>query len=231
MPNPLDSRFRGNDGVRAFRIRYNSQSIRFEYTFELSWNTLKDRLEHDGVIMQSVTPRNVIRTAAATGLVADGQTWIDMLEDRRNISHRYDIEMIENVLGNIRDNYLAHRAEVRCASLRKHQLRTAEAPHRRKGHHHIRKRQRIGGDMKRAYKAILHGDKVEWLDGAPDADGPVPVEITVEAGSSSEPTDEESEPVSELFQELADMGAFADIEDPVAWQQEIRKDRPLPFRD
>ena len=79
---------------------------RFEYTFELSWNTLKDRLEHDGVIMQSVTPRNVIRTAAATGLVADGQTWVDMLEDRRNTSHRYDIEMLENVLGNIRDNYL-----------------------------------------------------------------------------------------------------------------------------
>ena len=79
---------------------------RFEYTFELSWNTLKDRLEHDGVIMQSVTPRNVIRTAAATGLVADGQTWIDMLEDRRNTSHRYDIEMLENVLSNIRDNYL-----------------------------------------------------------------------------------------------------------------------------
>ncbi len=79
---------------------------RFEYTFELSWNTLKDRLEHDGVIMQSVTPRNVIRTAVATGLVADGQTWVDMLEDRRNTSHRYDIEMLENVLGNIRDNYL-----------------------------------------------------------------------------------------------------------------------------
>jgi nucleotidyltransferase substrate binding protein (TIGR01987 family) len=79
---------------------------RFEYTFELSWNTLKDRLEHDGVIMQSVTPRNVIRTAAATGLVAEGQTWIDMLEDRRNTSHRYDIEMLDNALGNIRDNYL-----------------------------------------------------------------------------------------------------------------------------
>ena len=79
---------------------------RFEYTFELSWNTLKDRLEHDGVIMNSVTPRNVIRTAATTGLVADGQTWIDMLEDRRNTSHRYDNELLEEVLGNIRDNYL-----------------------------------------------------------------------------------------------------------------------------
>ena len=24
---------------------------RFEYTFELAWNTLKDRLEHDGVVL------------------------------------------------------------------------------------------------------------------------------------------------------------------------------------
>ena len=79
---------------------------RFEYTFELSWNTLKDRLEYDGVIMDSFTPRNVIRTAAATGLIADGQTWINMVEDRRNTSHCYDMELLETVLGNIRDSYL-----------------------------------------------------------------------------------------------------------------------------
>ena len=79
---------------------------RFKYTFELSWNTLKDRMEYDGVATDSVTPRSVIHTAAATGLIADGQTWIDMLEDRRNITYRYDIELHEEVLGNIRDNYL-----------------------------------------------------------------------------------------------------------------------------
>ena len=80
---------------------------RFEYTFQLSWNTLKDHLEQDGVVMQSVTPRSVIRTAAAAGMITDGQTWIQMLEDRRNTSHLYNIEMLDNVVGNIRDNYLS----------------------------------------------------------------------------------------------------------------------------
>ena len=80
---------------------------RFEYTFELSWNTLKDRLEHDGVVMASVTPRNIIRTAVASGLITEGQTWIDMLDDRRKTAHRYDIEMLEDVLTNIQNNYLA----------------------------------------------------------------------------------------------------------------------------
>ena len=85
--------------------------------------------------------------------------------------------------------------------------------------------------MKRAYKAILHGDRVEWLDGAPDAEGPIEVEITVESDPLGDQTKEGIEPVSHIFQALADMGAFAEIEDPVAWQREIRKDRPLPFRD
>lgn len=84
--------------------------------------------------------------------------------------------------------------------------------------------------MRRAYKAILRGDRVEWLDGAPEAERPLRVEIMVEADSFSDPTEEEIEPVSHLFQALADMGAFAEIEDPVAWQREIRKDRPLPGR-
>ncbi len=63
--------------------------------------------------MNSVTPRNVIRTAAATGLIAEGQTWISMLEDRRNTSHRYDINLLVEVLGNIRAQYLPALAALR----------------------------------------------------------------------------------------------------------------------
>ena len=37
--------------------------------------------------------------------------------------------------------------------------------------------------------------------------------------------------VARLMQELAERQSFSDIEDPVAWQHEVRQDRPLPFRD
>ena len=83
--------------------------------------------------------------------------------------------------------------------------------------------------MRRAYKAVLHGDRLEWLDGAPDADGPLQVYVTI--SNLPDPEDPEGQTVFEMFQALADMGTFADIEDPVAWQREQRKDRPLPFRD
>lgn len=33
------------------------------------------------------------------------------------------------------------------------------------------------------------------------------------------------------FATLAEMGTFADIQDPVEWQRQIRKDRPLPGRE
>ncbi|MGA2496667.1 MAG: hypothetical protein ABSH20_02940 [Tepidisphaeraceae bacterium] len=35
----------------------------------------------------------------------------------------------------------------------------------------------------------------------------------------------------EAFEKLRQMNPFREIEDPVAWQREIRKDRPLPGRD
>ena len=85
--------------------------------------------------------------------------------------------------------------------------------------------------MKRAYKAILHGDRVEWLDGAPEAEGPVPVSIIMGEEDTVSSGDNEGKSIVELFQALADLGTFADIGDPVEWQREQRKDRPLPGRD
>ncbi len=80
---------------------------RFEYTFELAWNTLKDRLEYDGIAFQSVTPRSVIRQGLQSGLIANGETWLDMLTDRNLSSHTYDAARIEAVLRNIHGRYLA----------------------------------------------------------------------------------------------------------------------------
>ena len=80
---------------------------RFEYTFELAWNTMKDRLEYDGVVFDTVTPRSVIRQAFQSGLIADGETWLDMLIDRNLSSHTYDAARVEAVLTNIHGRYLA----------------------------------------------------------------------------------------------------------------------------
>jgi nicotinic acid mononucleotide adenylyltransferase len=37
--------------------------------------------------------------------------------------------------------------------------------------------------------------------------------------------------MAEILAELAKINALAEIDDPVQWQKEIRKDRPLPHRE
>ena len=80
---------------------------RFEYTFELAWNTLKDRLEYDGIAFRSVTPRSVIRQAYQAGLIRNGETWMDMLTDRNLMSHTYDADRFEAIVTNVHDRYLS----------------------------------------------------------------------------------------------------------------------------
>ncbi|MFO7535272.1 MAG: nucleotidyltransferase substrate binding protein [Kiritimatiellia bacterium] len=79
---------------------------RFEMALELAWKTMKDYLEHGGVVVQPLTPRNVIKEAFAARLLSDGQVWIDMLDHRNLLSHTYDRPTFEKVVLAVRDRYL-----------------------------------------------------------------------------------------------------------------------------
>lgn len=79
---------------------------RFEFVLELAWKTLKDYLEHEGRVFTPVTPRNVVKEAFASRILNDGQVWIDMLDHRNLLSHRYDSETFERAVLAIRDRYL-----------------------------------------------------------------------------------------------------------------------------
>ncbi len=81
---------------------------RFEVTFELAWKTLKDYLEESGVLVNPVTPRNVIKEAFAVKLLPDehdAQVWIDMMLHRNLLSHTYDIKVFETVLRSVTEQY------------------------------------------------------------------------------------------------------------------------------
>lgn len=75
----------------------------YEFSFELSWKTLKDLLNHEGVDAQ--LPREVLRQAFAAGLLQDGQLWIDMLEQRNLMAHTYDVRRARIALALIGEHY------------------------------------------------------------------------------------------------------------------------------
>jgi nucleotidyltransferase substrate binding protein (TIGR01987 family) len=80
---------------------------RFEYTFELAWKTMKDYLVYGGVVFDQITPRSVIKQAFAAKIIKDGQTWMNMLEQRNLMSHTYDNTSFETAFSNISRHYVA----------------------------------------------------------------------------------------------------------------------------
>ena len=85
--------------------------------------------------------------------------------------------------------------------------------------------------MLRTYKAILHGNHVEWLEQPPEEPHPVQVHITVLEEAGSEPVLERGQAMAEALAALASRGTVTAISDPVAWQREMRSERTLPNRE
>jgi nucleotidyltransferase substrate binding protein (TIGR01987 family) len=79
---------------------------RFEYTFELAWKVLKDRMEHDGLVIDKISPKTVIKQAYAAKYINDAETWLKMIGDRNLMSHTYDFLKFEAVIKTIASDYL-----------------------------------------------------------------------------------------------------------------------------
>jgi len=76
----------------------------FEFTFELAWNVMKDYLEEQGII-GIIGSKNAIRQAFNKGIIEDGDSWMDMVEDRNLASHTYDEETAEKIFSAIKNSY------------------------------------------------------------------------------------------------------------------------------
>lgn len=94
---------RGIDTLSALEKEGTIQ--RFEFALELAWKTLKDYLEHEGTVIEPVTPRTVIKEAFAAKILGDGQVWIDMLDHRNVLSHTYDSATFEKAVQAIDKRY------------------------------------------------------------------------------------------------------------------------------
>lgn len=78
----------------------------FEYTYELGWNLLRDYLRWQGTV-ELTGSRDTVREAFSVGLVKEGETWMNMLQDRNRTSHTYNEATAESILANIYNSYFA----------------------------------------------------------------------------------------------------------------------------
>lgn len=79
---------------------------RFEFTFELAWKTIKDYLEYSGIVDGIESPREIIKTAYANGIIEDGESWIKMMLARNSLSHLYDEEKSREIYIEIKNLYI-----------------------------------------------------------------------------------------------------------------------------
>jgi len=84
----------------------------FEFTHELAWNTLKDFLEGRGV--QGIYgSRDATREAFKTGLIENGEAWMDMIQSRNLTSHTYDEVIAASIASAVRNTYFTEFESLR----------------------------------------------------------------------------------------------------------------------
>lgn len=86
-----------SDAERAGLIQF------FEMAFELAWKLMKDYLQEQGFTINS--PKEAIKQAFQSNIIADGHAWIDALEDRNLTTHTYEESTAVKVEQKIRADY------------------------------------------------------------------------------------------------------------------------------
>jgi nucleotidyltransferase substrate binding protein (TIGR01987 family) len=76
----------------------------FEFTHELAWNVLKDYFEYQGNT-QITGSRDATREAFRMGLIADGQTWMEMIQSLNRTTHAYNRATAEEIVQKTINSY------------------------------------------------------------------------------------------------------------------------------
>jgi hypothetical protein len=86
--------------------------------------------------------------------------------------------------------------------------------------------------MLSTYKAVLKNKQVQWLDEIPAQLNrlTVSVYVTVIEELPVKKPELPCQKMVDILQKIADNGGPG-IDNPIAWQREIRQDRPLPGRE
>ena len=79
---------------------------RFEFTVELSWKSLKEYLEDQGIVLAASSPRAVLKDAYAAGVIQDAERWNRILTARNITSHVYDEKTADGVAAQICNDFL-----------------------------------------------------------------------------------------------------------------------------
>lgn len=78
---------------------------RFEFSTELAWKTLKDKMQYDGIVFDKVAPKPVLKQAYQGKYINDIDIWLRMINDRNLMVHTYNFSDVNKIIAAIKDEY------------------------------------------------------------------------------------------------------------------------------
>lgn len=87
--------------------------------------------------------------------------------------------------------------------------------------------------MQTSYRAILRGDRLEWSSDAPDVapNQAITVTVTIIDSDSTSTRSSQGARMAVVLAQLAALETRSELDDPLAWERDIRQERQLPGRD
>lgn len=77
----------------------------FEFTYELTWKTLKAILEKNGI--DAPFPRIVFEEAYKRGMIEGNEIWKDIMQARNLTTHTYDQKLAQVLCADIQKKYVS----------------------------------------------------------------------------------------------------------------------------
>ena len=78
----------------------------YEICFEQSWKAMKEILEQQGFAEERTgSPKIVLKTAFAAGMIEDEDIWMAALNARNNVAHSYNKEIALDIINQTKDKF------------------------------------------------------------------------------------------------------------------------------
>ena len=78
----------------------------FEICFEQSWKMMKEILTEHGYSESTTgSPRMILKTAYAAGMIKDEELWLKALQDRNNAAHAYNEVIALDIIADAKEKF------------------------------------------------------------------------------------------------------------------------------
>lgn len=79
----------------------------YKVCFEQAWKTMKEILEQHGFVEgRTGSPKQILKTAYAAGMISDESLWLEALQARNNVSHSYNEDIALGIISDTKDKFV-----------------------------------------------------------------------------------------------------------------------------